>query len=63
MLQKRRETRWAIFIIGIILINYPILSSINRSDIVFGVPVTYFYLFLLWLLMIIFTYIMTLKQK
>jgi hypothetical protein len=63
MLQKRRETRWAIFIIGIILINYPILSTINRSDIVLGVPLTYFYLFLLWLLMIIFTYIMTLKQK
>jgi hypothetical protein len=63
MLQKRKETRWAVFMIGIILINYPILSIFNRSEIVLGVPLTYFYLFLLWLLMIIFTYIMTIKQK
>ena len=63
MLQKRRESRWAIFIIGIVLINFPLISVFNKSDLVFGVPLTYFYLFLIWMMMIVFTYIMTLKQK
>jgi hypothetical protein len=63
MLQKRRESRWAIFIIGIVFINFPLISVFNKGELVFGVPLTYFYLFLLWMLMIVFTYIMTLKQK
>ncbi|MBP6447356.1 MAG: hypothetical protein KA341_11160 [Saprospiraceae bacterium] len=63
MLQKRRESRWAVFIIGLVLINFPLLSIFNKSEFIFGVPLTYFYLFSLWLSMIIFTYIMTLKQK
>ncbi|MBK9564683.1 MAG: hypothetical protein WAT22_16715 [Saprospiraceae bacterium] len=63
MLQKRRESRWAVFIIGLVLINFPLLSIFNKSEFIFGVPLTYFYLFSLWMSMIIFTYIMTLKQK
>lgn len=63
MLQKRRETRWVIFIIGIVLINFPLISVFNKSDLILGVPLTYLYLFLIWTMMIVFTYIMTLKQK
>lgn len=63
MLQKRRETRWVIFIIGIVLINFPLISVFNKSDLILGVPLTCLYLFLIWTMMIVFTYIMTLKQK
>jgi hypothetical protein len=63
MLQKRRESRWAIFVIGVVLINFPFLSVFNKNQLVFGLPMTYFFLFTLWISIIVFTYIMTLKQK
>lgn len=39
----------ALFLLGMILFNYPILSLFNRDILLFGIPVLYLFLFFLWL--------------
>lgn len=38
-----------LFLLGMVLFNYPILSLFNRSALLFGIPVLYLFLFLMWL--------------
>ena len=42
----------ALFVLGCLLFNYPILSLFNVSAEVFGVPVLYAYIFAAWTLLI-----------
>jgi hypothetical protein len=42
----------AIFLMGCILLNYPILSLFTRSREVAGIPLLYAYVFAAWTLMI-----------
>lgn len=63
MLQKRRELRWAIFFIGLIAGNFPVISVFNKPDLVFNLPLLLVYLFLLWALFIYLTYRLSKKQS
>jgi hypothetical protein len=38
----------ALFMLGLLLFNYPILALFNVSGALFGVPVLYAYLFIAW---------------
>jgi hypothetical protein len=38
----------AVFLIGFVLLNYPILSLFDRSAAVFGVPLLFLYIFAAW---------------
>ena len=38
----------AIFLLGCVLLNYPLLHLFNRSDTLFGIPLLYAYIFLAW---------------
>jgi len=50
---KRQNERLIILpIVGFLVLNYPLLSIWNRTQLFFGVPVLYLYLFVVW-----FTYI------
>ena len=42
----------ALFVLGCLLFNYPILSLFNVPAEVFGVPVLYAYIFVAWTLLI-----------
>jgi hypothetical protein len=44
------DQQWliAVFILGGVLFNYPILSLFNAPAILFGIPVLYVYIFLAW---------------
>lgn len=42
----------ALFLLGNLLFNYPLLALFNRSDSVLGVPVLYVYVFGAWALLI-----------
>ena len=42
----------ALFILGCLLFNYPVLSLFNIAAEVFGVPVLYAYIFAAWALLI-----------
>ena len=41
-----------LFILGVLLFNYPLLALFNVQGSVFGVPVLYFYIFVAWGLLI-----------
>jgi hypothetical protein len=43
----------ALFVLGCLLFNYPVLSLFNVAAAVFGVPVLYAYLFVAWALLIV----------
>jgi hypothetical protein len=42
----------ALFGLGCLLFNYPVLSLFNVSAVVFGVPVLYAYIFAAWVLLV-----------
>ena len=43
----------ALFILGCLLFNYPVLSLFNVAAEAFGVPVLYAYIFVAWMLLIV----------
>lgn len=38
----------AVFIAGMLLLNYPLLSLFDRPERVFGIPLLHLYLFVVW---------------
>ena len=42
----------ALFFLGALLFNYPILSLFNRTALVLGIPLLYLYFFISWLAII-----------
>ena len=42
----------ALFVLGCLLFNYPVLSLFNASAEAFGVPVLYAYIFAAWALLV-----------
>jgi hypothetical protein len=42
----------AIFLLGLLLFNYPVLALFNRPTGALGIPLLYAYVFLAWLLLI-----------
>ncbi len=46
-----------VFLLGCILLNYPVLSLFNRPAIVFGFPLLYAYMFAVWAGLIFLIYL------
>lgn len=42
----------AIFLIGSLLVNYPLLSLFSVNGMLWGIPVLYLYLFMCWAVLI-----------
>ena len=53
MRQQSREYIVILFIIGALALNYPVLGLFDRSAALFGIPLLYFYLYLMWFVLII----------
>ena len=47
----------AIFVLGCILLNYPVLAIFNTDGLVLGVPILYLYIFMAWTVLISLTII------
>ncbi|HEX4857584.1 MAG TPA: hypothetical protein VFV17_01105, partial [Usitatibacteraceae bacterium] len=43
----------AIFLLGFVLFNYPVLALFNVQSMVLGIPLLFIYLFLAWLVLIL----------
>jgi hypothetical protein len=43
----------ALCLLGTLLFNYPFLALFNRPALVFGIPVFYAYLFIVWAVLIV----------
>jgi hypothetical protein len=53
MRERRRGDRFlAIAVLGVVLLNYPLLSLFDRDGIVWGLPVLHLYVFGVWALLI-----------
>lgn len=50
--ERRGQRLIALFILGCVLFNYPVLSLFNVATEVFGVPVLYMYIFTAWALLV-----------
>jgi hypothetical protein len=48
-----------IFLLGVVLFNYPVLSLFNREIFLSGIPILYLYLFGTWALLILLTAMVT----
>ena len=42
----------AVFLLGVLLFNYPLLALFNRTVLILGVPLLYAYIFAVWALLI-----------
>ncbi len=42
----------ALFLLGVLLFNYPLLALVSRATMVFGIPLLYVYIFGAWALFI-----------
>jgi len=42
----------AVFLLGCMLFNYPLIALFNKPGEVFGIPLLYFYLFGVWALLV-----------
>lgn len=43
----------ALFLLGCVLFNYPVLALFNHAEVVLGIPLLYGYLFGAWILLIV----------
>jgi hypothetical protein len=48
-----------LFVVGAVVLNFPVLAIFNRSTTVAGVPLLYVYLFGVWLAGIAAVYVLT----
>lgn len=48
-LDRYRERLMIVFVVGLLAFNYPLLALADRLLLLFGVPLLYGYLFLIWL--------------
>ena len=49
---RKGQRLGAIFVLGVLLFNYPLLAVFDRADRVFGIPLLYADLFTAWALLI-----------
>lgn len=43
-----------VFLVGAVLLNFPLVSIFNATWTVFSIPVLYFYIFVVWAVIILF---------
>lgn len=53
----------ALFLLGCVLLNFPILSLVNLEILIFGLPLLYVYIFGIWCLIIGLTALATLYHS
>ena len=56
---KKNKRLVALFLLGCVLFNFPILSLVNLEILIFGWPLLYVYIFGVWCLLISFTALAT----
>jgi len=50
---QRAQALVALCLLGALLFNYPFLALFNRPALVFGIPIFYAYLFVVWAALIV----------
>lgn len=58
-IRKRNERLLALALVGILALNYPLLSIFADGGFVFGIPLLYFFLFVFWGIVILLAGLIT----
>ena len=53
MRQQSKEYIVILFIVGVLVLNYPMLELFDRPWMPFGIPLLYLYLYLVWFVLIV----------
>ena len=53
----------ALFVLGLLLLNYPLINLFSGSAQVFGVPLLYAYVFAVWALLIVLVALVVEKRR
>ncbi len=61
--KQQNERLIVMFIIGVIALNYPLLSLFSKVKLIFGIPVLYLYLFVFWIIFIVCIAVIVEKTK
>lgn len=61
--RSQNERLVALLIAGILALSFPLLSLFIRFALVFGIPLLYFYLFLVWALIIVSAYLIVRNRR
>lgn len=48
-----------LFVVGVLLLNFPILAIFNRASLLAGIPVVFVYLFGVWFLGIVAVFLLS----
>ena len=51
--KRQTERLIGILAIGLVVLNYPLLSLFSKVKLLFGIPVLYFYIFAVWAVFIL----------
>ena len=60
---KKNKRLVALFLFGLVLLNYPILSLLNINITVFGLPLVYIYIFGIWSFLIFLSALVMSRPK
>ena len=52
-LKPQNERLIVLLVIGVIALNYPLLSLFSKVRLLFGIPVLYLYIFTVWVVFIV----------
>jgi FlaA1/EpsC-like NDP-sugar epimerase len=57
-MQNKTNNQKLIFlsILLLVLLSYPFISVANKAQLLFGIPVLYLYIFIVWIIIIIILY-------
>jgi hypothetical protein len=63
MKRRDREYIYILFIVGLIGLNYPLMSIFNHLVLPLGIPLLYLYIFLVWLAIIVLLAVIMEKSR
>ena len=60
---RRRDRQVAVFLLGLLLANFPALAIVDRVRLPGGVPLTPLYLFVVWVVLIVLTMLLVVRRR
>jgi hypothetical protein len=60
---RRRDRQVAVFLLGVLLVNFPALAVVDRITLPGGVPLTPLYLLMVWVAVIVLTMLLVARRQ
>jgi hypothetical protein len=60
---RRRDRQVAVFLLGLLLANFPALAVVDRITLPGGIPLTPLYLFVVWVALVVLTMLLVARRR